>query len=85
MLSAVALGILQDFAGSCRILFFVAEISSNLSFLIVRIVNSVLGIEIRKNKIVNFLIRDCHKGKIGIVKFVIRDCRKFLLLGLTIK
>ena len=53
---------------SCRILFFVAEISSNLSFLIVRIVNSILGIEIRKNKIVKFLIRDCHKGKIGIVK-----------------
>ena len=85
MLSAVALGILQDLAESCRILFFVAEISSNLSFLIVRIVNSILGIEIRKHKIVNFLIRDCHKGKLGIVKFVIRDCRKFLLLGLTIK
>ena len=59
-------------------MFFVAEISANLSFLIVRIVNSIFGIEIRKNEIVNFLIRDCHKGKKGIVKFVIKDCRIFV-------
>ena len=66
---------MTDFYLKLTNIVYVAEISSYLSLLIVRIVNSVLGIEIRKNKIVNFLIRDCHKrenrdchkGKIGIV------------------
>ena len=26
-------------------------------------------------RIVKFLTRDCHKGKLGIVDFVIRDCQ----------